>query len=94
MHHIKKRILYNFLLVFSGVIAITSFPFSICKFQSSLSPSFRLNWFITAAGTVVRKEFAIVDALAIVVLNPIMDTSTCIIMYIIFTIFFTINYPT
>lgn len=55
---------------FSGMIRILRFPFSAFNSQSSLSPSFRLNWFIIAAGTVVLKELDMVDAFAIVVLNP------------------------
>jgi len=47
------------------------FPLSAFNSHSRMSPHSRLNWFIMAAGTVVRREFVIVEALVIVVLNPI-----------------------
>lgn len=58
---------------FSGfTIILVISPFSAFKVQSSLSPSFRSNWCTIPAGTVVRRDSVIVDALVIVVLNPIL----------------------
>ncbi|UCF13474.1 MAG: hypothetical protein JSW06_04245 [Thermoplasmatales archaeon] len=79
---------------FSGLTTIIKFSLSVLKAQSSLSPSLRLNWFITAAGTVVRYDLATEDAFAMVVVNPILIKYECLVEYITFTTFDTIKYHT